>query len=121
MDELFPAHLAEFLEERESEGISESLVHGARFQDERGIRERDEGQAAEAALEDLLRLGRYERRAWSRQRRALLEFINLTLTKRLQEQKWSARKCFARSTTDRQEPEALIHRLGLAIRIFEVC
>jgi hypothetical protein len=38
---------------------------------------RDEHQALEAAVSDLTRLGRYERRAWSRQKRAFRDFISI--------------------------------------------
>ena len=38
--------------------------------------ERDEYQAIEEAISDLVRLVRYERRAWSRQKRAIREFMN---------------------------------------------
>jgi len=43
-------------------------------------RERDEYQALEAAILDLIRLGRYERRTWSRQKRAIREFMKLKMT-----------------------------------------
>ena len=38
--------------------------------------------AMEEAVSDLLRLNRYERRAWSRQRRAIFAFMNLKLMQR---------------------------------------
>jgi hypothetical protein len=41
------------------------------------VKERDEYEALEAAIRDLLRLDRYERRAWSRQKRAINQFTNL--------------------------------------------
>ena len=43
------------------------------------IKERDEFEALEQAAIDLLRLDRYERRAWSQQKRAIRAFINLRL------------------------------------------
>jgi hypothetical protein len=43
------------------------------------IEERDEYQALEAAILDLTRLDRYERRAWSRQNRAIREFVRIKL------------------------------------------
>jgi hypothetical protein len=43
------------------------------------IEERDEYEALEAAIRDLLRLDRYERRAWSRQKRAINQFTNLKM------------------------------------------
>jgi len=39
------------------------------------MQERDEFDAMREAMPDLERLGRYERRAWSRQKRAMREFI----------------------------------------------
>jgi hypothetical protein len=41
------------------------------------IRSRDEFEALRLAMPDLDRLARYERRAWSRQKRALREFIEI--------------------------------------------
>ena len=43
--------------------------------------DRDEGAALEEAARDLIRLDRYERRAWSQQRRAILAFMNIKLMK----------------------------------------
>ena len=43
------------------------------------IKERDEFEAFEQAAIDLIRLDRYERRAWSRQKRAIRAFMNLKL------------------------------------------
>jgi hypothetical protein len=45
--------------------------------------QRDEHQALEAAIPDLIRLERYERRAWSRQQRAIREFLNIKCTQPL--------------------------------------
>lgn len=44
--------------------------------------ERDDGEAIEEAALDLVRLERYERRAWSRQKRAIYEYMNLRVAKR---------------------------------------
>ncbi len=41
--------------------------------------QRDEYEALEAAAADLIRLERYERRAWSRQKRAIRSFLNLEM------------------------------------------
>ena len=46
-------------------------------------RERNEYDALEEAVPDLIRLERYERRAWSRQRRAIREFLNLKFARKL--------------------------------------
>jgi hypothetical protein len=43
--------------------------------------DRDEGAALEEAARDLIRLDRYERRAWSQQRRAILASMNMKLMK----------------------------------------
>jgi hypothetical protein len=47
--------------------------------------DRDEGAAMEDAARDLLRLDRYERRAWSQQKRAILAFMNIKLMKGLEQ------------------------------------
>jgi hypothetical protein len=41
--------------------------------------QRDEHEAMQEAIPDLIRLERYERRAWSRQQRAIREFLNIKL------------------------------------------
>lgn len=46
------------------------------------IEERDEHEALAAAVGDLIRLDRYQRRAWSRQKRAIREFIRMKTTNR---------------------------------------
>jgi hypothetical protein len=81
IDCLFLPHLAEFLEERENKVAVEALNKAIKFRAATCIQERDESEAFEAAIEDLIRLDRYERRAWSRQKRAMLAFMNLKLTK----------------------------------------
>jgi hypothetical protein len=85
LDMTLPPHLLEFLEERESGGRSaaaagidanaptEAAINDAACGHGRA-EERDEAAAiAEAGL-DLQRLERYERRAWSRQKRAIMVF-----------------------------------------------
>jgi hypothetical protein len=42
--------------------------------------ERDEYEGLEAAILDLIRLGRYERRAWSRQKRAIRKCMEIKMT-----------------------------------------
>jgi hypothetical protein len=82
IEEALPPHLEEFLEEKGSElGAEEIRQQKGRFYDEGCIGERDESTAMEEAASDLLRLNRYERRAWSRQRRAIFAFMNLKLMK----------------------------------------
>jgi hypothetical protein len=46
--------------------------------------QRDEYEALEEAVPDLIRLERYERRAWSRQKGAIREFLNLKFTRIVQ-------------------------------------
>ena len=45
--------------------------------------QRDEHEAMQEAIPDLIRLERYERRAWSRQQRAIREFLNIKFTRNL--------------------------------------
>ena len=45
------------------------------------MKERDEFEAFEQAAIDLIRLDRYERRAWSRQKHAIRVFMNLKLVR----------------------------------------
>ena len=47
--------------------------------------QRDEHEAMQEAIPDLIRLERYERRAWSRQKRAIREFLNIKFTRTLPE------------------------------------
>jgi hypothetical protein len=85
IEEALPPYLEEFLEEKGSElGAEEIRQEKGRFYDEDCIGERDESAAMEEAASDLLRLNRYERRAWSRQRRAILAFMNVKLMKQLE-------------------------------------
>jgi hypothetical protein len=82
IEEALPPHLEEFLEYKGSELSAEEIrQQKGRFYDEDCIRERDESAAMEEAASDLLRLNRYERRAWSRQRHAIFAFMNLKLMK----------------------------------------
>ena len=69
IEEAFPPHPEEIRQQK------------GRLYDEDCIGERDESAAMEEAVSDLLRLNRYERRAWSRQRRAIFAFMNLNLMK----------------------------------------
>jgi hypothetical protein len=85
LDALFPSHLEELLEKLEKKqrraAPSSKILN---FQDANRFYERDEGRALETAIKDLIRLDRYERRASSRQRRAIFAFINLKVSERLQ-------------------------------------
>ena len=76
--DLVPIGLKALLEEpAPAEGAHEPL-DPANKQMEEG-EERDQYQALEAAVLDLVRLDRYERRAWSRQKRAINHFINIKM------------------------------------------
>lgn len=69
--DVVPVRLKALLEETES--IDKTAFETARQQIER----RDDYAALEAAILDLVRMARYERRAWSRQKRAMREFIKI--------------------------------------------
>jgi len=60
------------------------------------IKERDEFEAFEQAAIDLIYLDRYERRAWSRQKRAIRAFMNLKLMRDTTE-RWSRPMTLTRS------------------------
>jgi hypothetical protein len=74
-DMIVPIRLKALVEEQE---VDDQIIQLAqnRVKEE----ERDEYEALEAAILDLIRLGRYERRAWSRHKRAIREFIKMKLT-----------------------------------------
>jgi hypothetical protein len=69
--------LDEFAEAEEA--FNKGRANRARYLDQANklIRERDELQCLLEALPDLVRLARYERRAWSRQKRAIRRFIDI--------------------------------------------
>jgi hypothetical protein len=56
-----------------------SLGKHVKFRDESRIHDRNEGEALKAAIEDLIRLDRYEKRAAPRQRRAIFALTSLNL------------------------------------------
>jgi hypothetical protein len=66
------------------------------------IDERDEVEAVQEAVRDLIRLDRYERRTWSRQKRAIREFTNLKLMRALSNAVSSDRAC-KRSTHESEQ------------------
>lgn len=77
---LVPDGLKALLEECESEEeMARALAKAERHLREQ---ERDEFEAFESALPDLVRLDRYYRRAWSRQKRAICNFANLKYLRR---------------------------------------
>lgn len=83
IEELIPLRLAHFLTEKEKEQLSKAQhpsaikIRGVA----EGLEGRDETAALEEAALDLVRLDRYERRAWSRQKRAVRSFMNIKLMK----------------------------------------
>ena len=97
IDLLVPKLLEKYKDEIESEGLgartglivpgslifllewSDSIEHEERARQLVEEQERDEFEALEQAAVDLVRLDRYERRAWSRQKCAIRTFMNLKL------------------------------------------
>ena len=77
--QLVPEHLREFLLDKEEASDQMEKEAGVRKQADERINERDEFAALEEAAPDLIRLDRYERRAWSRQKRAIRDFMNMKL------------------------------------------
>ena len=78
-EQLVPARLAVFLLEKEEALARMEREAGVSNQANERIDERDEFAALEEAAPDLIRLDRYERRAWSRQKRAIGDFMNMKL------------------------------------------
>ena len=76
-EQLVPARLAVFLLEKEEALARMEREAGVRNQADERVDERDEFAALEEAAPDLIRLDRYERRAWSRQKRAIGDFMNM--------------------------------------------
>lgn len=79
IDLLIPLHLELFLEERASAAIGQDGTEANSNQTGELVHERDECAALREAAIDLIRLDRYERRAWSRQQRALRVFMSLKM------------------------------------------
>ena len=73
--DIVPLELKVLMESPETVEEEERSLDLARQQ----IKERDEFEAFEQAAIDLIRLDRYEQRAWSRQKRAIRAFMNLKL------------------------------------------
>lgn len=76
-DGILPVHLMAILE-----APDESNSIAAKQTIRTDSEDRDEFEALEAAIRDLVRLDRYERRAWSRQKRAILELAKVKLERR---------------------------------------
>jgi hypothetical protein len=77
-DMIVPIKLKALVEEAE---VDETIRELARKRLEE--RERDEFEALKAAVLDLIRLGRYERRAWSRQKRAIRDFMKVKVASKV--------------------------------------
>ena len=80
-DEMVPIELKALLEDCDSVEAEERALEDARQHVKE--QERDEYEALEEAIPDLKRLERYERRASSRQKRAICEFVNIQLMRRM--------------------------------------
>ena len=80
--QLVPEHLREFLLDKEEASDQMEREAGVRKQADERIDERDEFAALEEAAPDLIRLDRYERRAWSRQKRAIRDFMKYEIDAR---------------------------------------
>lgn len=63
---------------QESKAVDQSIIEAA-VDD---VEEREEWEAMQAALPDLVRLERYERRAWSRYQRSIKQFVDVKLMQR---------------------------------------
>jgi hypothetical protein len=72
---IVPIRLKALLEEPDS--IDDKTLELARQQIEQQTEKRDEYEALEAASLDLKRLDRYQRRTWSRQKRAIREYVKI--------------------------------------------
>jgi len=81
--ELVPLGLKVLLEEPDSLEEEQRALDLAWEQIEQ--QQRDEHEAMQEAIPDLIRLERYARRAWSRQQRAIREFLNIKFTRNLPE------------------------------------
>src|SRR5262249_28075347 len=92
--EIVPVELKALLSEEDvSEDEQKRLLEIARQEIRR--RERTEYEALEEAIPDLIRLDRYERRAWSRQRRAVQQLVLIRFSRAMaaaeqMETTWSA-------------------------------
>ena len=74
---MVPIRIKALLEEPAATEQSELALKLAR--DHLQKQERDIYEALEEAAADLVRLDRYERRTWSRQKRAIRSFVNLKM------------------------------------------
>jgi hypothetical protein len=78
-DFFIPQRLLDLLDEPEDKSAQSGAANKAA---ENVSDDRDQFEALEAAIRDLVRLDRYEQRAWSAQKKAILELVNLKLARR---------------------------------------
>jgi hypothetical protein len=90
--DIVPLELKALMDSSETIEEEERALELARQQ----IKERDEFEVFEQAAIDLIHLDRYERRAWSRQKRAIRAFMNLKLMRDTNE-RWSCPETLTRS------------------------
>src|SRR5262249_32849195 len=76
-----PFRLSGFLFDMEGSGTNEPDDSAPLATALQGSPDRDEGAALEEAARDLVRLDRYERRAWSQLKRGIYEFMKIKLMK----------------------------------------
>jgi len=74
-----PGDLEERLQHRQTAQRTRQSAAGRLCQDQRSWNAT--GQALEEAIPDLIRLERYDRRAWSRQKRAIQQFVLIRFTR----------------------------------------
>jgi hypothetical protein len=89
--DIVPPELKALMDSPETIEEEERALELARQQ----IKERDEFEAFEQAAVDLVRLDRYERRAWSRPKLAIRAFMNLKLMRDTNE-RWSCAETLTR-------------------------
>jgi len=82
-DFFIPNRLMELMEESEDTYMTAASAAANRTI---ANEDRDEFEALDAAIRDLVRLDRYQQRAWVRQKRAILELVNLKLARRFSEE-----------------------------------
>jgi hypothetical protein len=75
-DDIVPIRIKALLEEEEPSDEAEARALDVARKEIRR-QQRNEYEALEEAAPDLIHLERYERRAWSRQQRAIWEFLNI--------------------------------------------
>jgi hypothetical protein len=81
---MIPLHLHAFLSGNQERLEREARANpNARFHDEFYLKSREQNAAFEEGIRDLVRLERYARQAWSKQKRAMLQFMQMKLDRSL--------------------------------------